>query len=61
MLINEKALALHETVEQMGYHFIEDFALQQAKEKLLQEIQICLQNIARFEEKYQMDYAGFCQ
>lgn len=61
MLINEQSLALHETVEQMGYSSIEAFALIQAKEKLLQEISICLKHVEEFEEKYKMNYADFCK
>ena len=61
MLINDQSLALHETVEQMGYGSIEAFALTQAKEKVLQEISACVKNIEIFEEKYKMDYADFCK
>ena len=45
MLINNQSLALHETVEQMGYGSIAAFALTQAKEKVLQEISACVKNI----------------
>ncbi len=61
MLIAEKSLALHEAVQQMGYGSLEDFALVQAKEKLLQEISVCSRNIEHFEKKYVMDYADFCK
>lgn len=59
MLINEQSLALHETIEQMGYRSVEDFALTQAREKLLQEINVCMKHVEQFEEKYKMDYADF--
>lgn len=61
MLITEQSLALHETVHQMGYHSLEDFALEQAREKLLQEINICIKNTEQFEKKYRIDYADFCK
>ena len=61
MLVTEQSLALHETVEQMGYASVEDFALQQARDKLLQEINVCIKNIECFEEKYKMGYADFCK
>lgn len=61
MLITERSLALHETVQQMGYNSLEDFALEQAREKLLQEINICIKNIEQFEKKYGIDYADFCK
>lgn len=61
MLINDQSLALHETVQQMGYHSLEDFALVQAKEKLLHEISYGVQQIEQFEKKYRMDYADFCK
>ena len=53
--------ALHETVQQMGYSSLEDFALEQAREKLLQEISICTKHIQQFEEKYGIEYADFCK
>ena len=59
MMVNEQSLALHEAVEGMGYHSVEDFALVQAKEKLLQEITVCMKHVEHFEEKYKMDYADF--
>ncbi len=59
MLIKEQSLALHETVQQMGYGSLEDFALVQAKEKLLHEINYCVQHIEQLEKKYGMDYADF--
>lgn len=61
MLINEQSLALHEAVEQMGYSSIKAFALIQAKEKLVQEINVCVKNIELFEKKYETDYADFCK
>ncbi len=61
MLIAEKSLALHEAVQQMGYGSLEDFALVQAREKLLQEVSICSRNIDQFEKKYGMDYTDFCK
>lgn len=61
MLISEQSLALHETVEQMGYSSVEDFALVQAREKLLQEMNVCVRHIEQFEKKYGMDYADFCK
>lgn len=61
MLIAEQSLALHEAVQQMGYNSLEDFALVQAREKLLQEISICTRNIEQFEKKYGIDYADFCK
>ncbi len=61
MLITERSLALHETVQQMGYNSLEDFALEQAREKLLQEINICIKNIEQFEKKYGIDYANFAK
>lgn len=60
MLIAEKSLALHETIHQLGFGSLEDFALAQAREKLLNEITICTANIEKFENKYKMDYADFC-
>ena len=61
MLITEQSLALHETVEQMGFHSVEDFALVQAREKLLQEISVCVNYIEQFEKKYETNYADFCK
>lgn len=61
MLIPEQSLALHETVQQMGYGSLEDFALIKAKEKLLEEMRMCTQHIERFETKYGVDYAEFCK
>ncbi|HEY5405780.1 MAG TPA: hypothetical protein VIJ92_01785 [Ginsengibacter sp.] len=61
MLINEQSLALHEAVEQMGYSSVEDFALIQARQQLLQEINICMSNIEKLERKYGVDYADFCK
>lgn len=61
MLISEQSLALHEAVQQMGYNSLEDFALVQAREKILQEISICTRNIEQLEKKYGMDYADFCK
>ncbi len=61
MLINDQSLALHETVQQMGSSSLEDFALAQAKEKLLNEISYCVQQIGQFEKKYGMDYTDFCK
>ncbi|MEJ7680373.1 MAG: hypothetical protein WKG06_21470 [Segetibacter sp.] len=61
MLIADQSLALHEAVQQMGYNSLEDFALVQAREKLLQEISICSRNIEQFEKKYGMDHADFCK
>lgn len=61
MLIAEQSLALHEAVQQMGYNSLEDFALVQAREKLLQEISISTRNIEQFEKKYGIDYADFCK
>ena len=61
MLINDQSLALHETVEQMGYGSIVAFALILAKEKLLQEISICAKDIEQLEEKYKTDYTDFCK
>lgn len=61
MLITEQTLALHETVPRMGYGSLEDFALVKAKKKLLEEIKMCTQHIAKFEEKYGVDYADFCK
>jgi len=60
MLIAEKSLALHETIHQLGFDSMEDFALAQAGEKLLNEVIICTGNIEKFENKYAMDYADFC-
>jgi len=60
MLLVEKSLALQETVQQMGFDSVEDFALVKAKEKLLNEIAICTTNIEKFEKKYNFDYAEFC-
>jgi hypothetical protein len=60
MLLAEKSLALHEAVKQMGFDSLEDFALIKAKEKLLNEIIICTNNIETFEKKYGLDYADFC-
>ena len=61
MLINEQSLALHEAVEQMGYRSLEDFALVQARQQLVQEISVCINNIEKFERKYGKDYADFCK
>ncbi len=61
MLINDQSLALHETVQQMGYSSLEDFALVQAREKLLHEINCCLRYIDQFEKKYEVNYADFCK
>lgn len=61
MLVAEKSLALREAVQQMGYDSLEEFALVQAREKLLQEITICFRNIEQFEKKYGIDYAHFCK
>ncbi len=41
MLVTKQSLALHETVQQMGYGSLEDFALVKAKEKLMEEIKMC--------------------
>lgn len=59
MLVTKQSLALHETVQQMGYGLLEDFALVKAKEKLMEEIKMCTQHIEKFEEKYGVDYADF--
>jgi len=61
MLINDQSLALHETVQQMGYSSLEDFALIQAREKLLHEINCCLRHIEQFEKQYRIDYIDFCK
>jgi hypothetical protein len=60
MLMTEKSLALEEAVHQMGFNSVEDFALVQAKEKLLEEITECTSQIEKFEGKYGVDYADFC-
>lgn len=60
MLIADKSIALHEAIHQMGFNSLEDFALEQAKEKLMNEISICTENIEKFEKKYNIDYATFC-
>lgn len=60
MLLNEKSLALHETIEQMGYNSLEDFALVQVRQQLLSEISVCMTNVERLEKKYGTDFAGFC-
>ncbi len=61
MLLNEKSLALHEAVEQMGYSSVEAFALIQARQQLLQEIGTCMDNIEQLEKKYGIGYADFCK
>ncbi len=61
MLIKEQSLALQETVQLMGYNSLEDFALVQAREKLLHEINYCVRQIVQFEKKYEMDYTDFCK
>lgn len=60
MLIVEKSLALQEAIRQMGFDSVEDFALVEAREKILNEIKICTTNIEIFEKKYGLDYADFC-
>ena len=60
MLIAEKSIALHDVVQQLGFASLEDFALDKAKEELLNDIKICTDNIAKFEKKYGLDYADFC-
>lgn len=60
MLLAEKSLALHETIHLMGFDSVEDFALVKAKEKLLDEIRICSENIERFEKKFGVNYTDFC-
>ena len=47
--------------KQMGYGSLEDFALVQAREKLLQEISIYVRHIEQFEKKYGIDYGDFCK
>lgn len=61
MLLHEKSLALHEAVEQMGYSSVEDFALIQARQQLLQEISVCVTNIEELEKKYGVGYSEFCK
>lgn len=61
MLSTEQSLALHETLQQMGYDSLEDFALIKAKEKVLDELKMCTQHIELFEKKYGVDYADFCK
>lgn len=61
MLLNEKSMALHETVEQMGYNSVEDSALVQARQQLLNEMAVCVTNIEKLEKKYGTDYADFCK
>jgi hypothetical protein len=61
MLLNEQSLALHNTVQEMGYESLEDFALQKARQDLLQEIAISQKKIEDFEKKYGIDYADFCK
>lgn len=61
MLSPEQSLALHETLQQMGYDSLEDFALIKAKEKVLDEIKMCSQHIEEFEKKYGVEYADFCK
>ncbi len=59
MLVTEQSLALNETVNQLGFGSVEDFALQKAKETLTLEIAVCKQNIAMLSEKYGMNYNEF--
>lgn len=61
MLMDAQSLALHNTVHEMGYESIEDFALQKARQHLLKEIIISRQKIEVFEKKYGIDYADFCK
>jgi len=48
-------------LQQMGYHSLEDFALEQAKKKLLQKSSICIRNIEQIEKKHGIDYANSCK
>ncbi len=61
MLVNEQSLALYETINQMGFGTVEDFALEKAKETLLKEVANCTQRMSFFSSKYGVDYAEFCK
>jgi hypothetical protein len=61
MLLTEKSLALHETVNQMGFGSLEDFALEKAKETLIKEVSNCMRRTAIFSDKYGMNYTEFCK
>ena len=61
MLVNEQSLALHETIYQMGFDSVEDFAVEKAKETLLKEVSICTQRMSFFSNKYGVDYTEFCK
>lgn len=61
MLLTDKSLALNETVQQMGFASVEDFALQKTKETLLEEVAESLKKAATFQKKYGVDYSDFCR
>lgn len=61
MLLTDKSIALQETLNQMGFSSVEDFAYEKAKELLLKEIAESMKRIAVFEKKYGMDYYDFCK
>ncbi len=61
MLLKEQSLALHQTVQEMGYTSLEDFALQKARADLLHQIAICQHKIEELERKYGVDYVDFCK
>ena len=61
MLVNEQSLALHETIYQMGFGSVEDFAVEKVKETLLKEISNCTQRILFFSDKYGVEYSEFCK
>ena len=55
----EQAIELENTVQEFGYASVNDFALQQAKNLLLKDLQESLAIIAEFEAKYDMNYESF--
>ncbi|RCR67165.1 hypothetical protein [Larkinella punicea] len=50
---------LENTFQEMGYTSMADYAIQKAREELLQELKKSLDEVAQFETKYSMTYLEF--
>lgn len=61
MQVTDKSYALNETIQQMGFDSVENFALEKAKESLLKDVAASMKKIAFFQDKYGMDYIDFCK
>lgn len=61
MEILSKNAALDRTVQSLGFSTIEDFAREQARSLILQNMAYYQARIDLFEQKYGMDFSGFVE